>query len=314
MPGVGVSKSENEYSSEGTPRDPGAALGGGLLNYIFGADQRLSNGQFVLGGEGAAGGGLSPDSSDYDIAMHLGVIGDGVDGAVEYLRATGSSEKDIAEYLENQKANYDFSDDDKRQINNFRDKMGQPVGAGDIPGFAAFQHILDATTGINPFADDFLDITGNLAQQGKGLFDSSVNALTELINTGSPVDVSGLVNKASAQTKESFSNIGDLFSSDSRNANTQITSELETAAAEAAKQRQLSAIGLGQNIGPAFQGFSSNMLNLGSQYEGVATPYGRELGLMNNMFGQQSTNPFSVGSDTFAQGSGSSTEASVRTP
>ncbi len=122
-----------------------------------------------------------------------------------------------------------------------------------------------------------------LTQQQPG---TSFQALTDLIQgQGQPVDVSALADARFTDLKEQFSGLGGLFGTDFQAAQGRNVLELDVAAQEAARQRQIQALGLSQGFNPF-------------GFDAAGTEGGRELALFQALFGQQSTNPFSIGSDT----------------
>ena len=115
---------------------------------------------------------------------------------------------------------------------------------------------------------------------------TSFQALTDLIQgQGQPVDVSALADARFTDLKEQFSGLGGLFGTDFQAAQGRNVLELDVAAQEAARQRQIQALGLSQGFNPF-------------GFDAAGTEGGRELALFRALFGLQGTNPFSIGSDT----------------
>lgn len=134
--------------------------------------------------------------------------------------------------------------------------------------------------------DDFFGGFGGsilgLTQQPTG---TSFQALTDLISgQGQPVDVSALADARFTDLKEQFSGLGGLFGTDFQAAQGRNVLELDVAAQENARQRQIQALGLSQSFDPF-------------GFDAAGTEGGRELALFRSLFGQQSTDPFSIGSD-----------------
>ena len=65
--GMDSSSSSSDTYGSGTPRDPGTQLGSAILNDIFGVDQKLQQGKFVMGGGGGSGAGYTPVTSIWDL-------------------------------------------------------------------------------------------------------------------------------------------------------------------------------------------------------------------------------------------------------
>lgn len=162
----------------------------------------------------------------------------------------------------------------------------------DVSGQLAgeFGAIRDLFSQQNPFAEDFLGLTRQAAKNQQNLFGLGSDRLAELLGGGGS-GFDPIVQRALTDVKESFSNMGGLFSSDAQAAGTRIASELGAG-------YLLDAINTAGNFGQQQLGFGSGLLDVGSQYEKLATPGGRAFSLFQNFANPQSTDFFAKGPDS----------------
>lgn len=207
-----TSKSQSTQFSESDAAAPGAALGGGILNSIFGVDQRLVGGQFIAGPK-------TPfvPLSDAELKGRLKAMG----------------HKNVT--LKNKQSKGRLFEDFQNQLRAEHEAtQGDFFGAGGASGGGGF----------GGFGQSIL----GLANQEAG---PSFEALLGIIEGGgNPTDVSAIQAANFTDLKERFSGLGGLFSSDFQASAQRDAAELGVAAQENAQSRLLSALGLSQSFDP----------------------------------------------------------------
>ena len=254
--GFNFSKSKNKSQSTTTPTAAGTGLGGGILADLFGGAATLGpSGQFTL---------FDP-AEDRDRTKRLkdSPLFDAFDKGLEGFGGFG------------------------------RPKFNAAEGLAERSGFAPIRDLLSQA---NPFEQNFQDLIGQAVGAQQDLFGRGQEALGGLISgAGLPTDIGALARANFTDLKEQFSNLGGLFGSDLQAAQGRDVLELGVGAEEAARQRQLSALGLAQGFGQAGLDFSQNLLGAGQAFNQVGTAGGRALGLFQQLFTPQSTDPFTIG-------------------
>jgi hypothetical protein len=179
-------------------------------------------------------------------------------------------------------------------------------------GFGSFLDLLEQG---NPLAGGARGLIDQAVGRQGDLFGLQADALSGLISgAGQPVDTRALAASGLTDLKEQFAGLGGLFSSDLQSEQLRLGTELQVAAQEAARQRQLQALGLAQGLGQAQLGFSGDVLGLGRELRRTETAGGRELDFLRQLSQLQSGNLFSEGADVFSKSSSQSTQRNFGLP
>lgn len=155
---------------------------------------------------------------------------------------------------------------------------------------------------LNPYGD----ITTNLGQQAaegaldltQVMSDVSTPALAAMTETGMPTDVDALVQQSMADVAEQYSGVSGVNSSDFTSAAMREAAQLRVGADEAAKGRQLSALGFTPSFASSFgniMGTGADLLALGEDINLSSTPTGRATALTQIFAGLQPTGAVSRG-------------------
>jgi len=307
MPGIGTDSSssfeQTQSTDTTTPRDPGGGVLTGILNDIFNIPSRLESGKFIAG----EGRSFRPIETAEE-AINLGLLDKSVFQGPELLFYPGEfepiSDKKTQEILDSLNAD---------RLRVFNEKNPTPsTGRFTDQGFGS---ILELLTQGNPLAGDSRGLIDQAIGRQGDLFRLSADSLSDLISgDGQPVDTRALAASGFTDLKEQFAGLGGLFSSDLQSEQLRLGTELNVAAQESARQRQLQgqlqALGLAQGLGQSQLGFSRNLLGLGSEFNRTETAAGRELGFLRQLSQLQSGNLQSEGADRFAQSSSEKTTES----
>ncbi len=270
--GLGFSSSKSSGSS--TPRDPGTGVMGGLQNFLFNAPQRLSQGQFLLGGPGSGFTGSvvdpQPKKKRGFMGKMMGMPTDMMDKGLSMLGGGGNDADTLT----------------TKQFDELKKREG--LTQANLDSFARFLPIMDLIGIDSPglgggHGEGFLDRTNQR-------FDTAEDSLMGLIRDGGLIDTSALVDRGITDLKERFSGLGGLFGTDIQSEGLRLGSEFEIGARESAMNRQLQAIGLNPSL-------VNSRFDFNRQFIADTTPEGQAAQLFAFFGNPQSTDQFSPGAD-----------------